>query len=517
MRERFAVDFRGGRELLGLLDGANCKVTYVTPATVPDAPAGSWLLYVRLSEDLGAIFGIERELLVYCVNAADLQARVYNQLSWEMGKARRQVEDMRACVVISDTRAAARVEQMSGGETILLAPIVVQNLVGQDQHGDALGQLSRVLSKWWFARDLYVQYTPVMGRAFFGRSQDVQRLNRSIAEGRSIGLFGLRKIGKTSLLREVQRRGLDQPNSITVVHDLQISAGRGSAEHAAWSISRNISKVLQKTGLLTRDKIRRFFNPGSSYDPERAYIADLIDGLDGALSGELEELRVGLYLDEIECLWPPGKEPVKGTLELFQGLRAIAQSTGRLTIVVAGVNSSVAEQTLMAGIDNPLFGMLEPMYLGPLDSDDAIALIRDLGKQMGFRWERGDALALASSLGYHPLLVRLAASEVIKPLEKRSKPALVEHGDVQAALEEFTTTHREQLVQIIESLEHHYPEEKEIFEAIVAGRRDEALEWMLAYPLAERHLVGYGLLDDADKGPTIAPLSTMLNPGGSGD
>src|SRR5207247_2992957 len=66
--------------------------------------------------------------------------------------------------------------------------------------------LRKTLDLWLFRRDLYDVRVPVTGKKFFGRERELVALDRSIDDGEWVGLFGLRKIGKTSTIEEIGRR-----------------------------------------------------------------------------------------------------------------------------------------------------------------------------------------------------------------------------------------------------------------------------------------------------------------------
>ena len=71
--------------------------------------------------------------------------------------------------------------------------------------------------------DLFAAGRPVLGWNFVGREQELRVLRGSLLAGRPVGLFGLRKVGKTSLLMSLRDQWLRDANADgAVVHAVPI-------------------------------------------------------------------------------------------------------------------------------------------------------------------------------------------------------------------------------------------------------------------------------------------------------
>ena len=94
-----------------------------------------------------------------------------------------------------------------------------------ERSDDPLGTVRTILDQWLYRRDLFAVNSPVVGNRFFGRDRALSELRAAIQTGASAGVFGLRKVGKTSLLKETARR-FTEVGDIVVYLDLLTRSGR---------------------------------------------------------------------------------------------------------------------------------------------------------------------------------------------------------------------------------------------------------------------------------------------------
>ena len=219
--------------------------------------------------------------------------------------------------------------------------------------------------------------------------------------------------------------------------------------------------------------------------------------------------RIVVILDEIEVLFPSSGTPFPFASEFFRGVRALAQETDRLTLAVAGVNSYPSEVATIGGVDNPLFGLLSRWFLGPLEPDACREMIRRVGRKIGVDWEHDASRLLVEDVGSHPLLARIAASDVVK-LEVTERPTKVNAAAVNRVLRQFPQRHHSELNEITESLRRYYPEEFELLRLAAGGDVSAVDEWRVAYPDAFNHLEGYGIFDAQHVLITIPALERWL-------
>ena len=69
---------------------------------------------------------------------------------------------------------------------------------------DPVQSLQGILARYLGRRDLYDSTQPVSGRRFFGRERLLMQLGDALHGGQFVGIYGLRKIGKTSLVYQLR-------------------------------------------------------------------------------------------------------------------------------------------------------------------------------------------------------------------------------------------------------------------------------------------------------------------------
>lgn len=495
----FEARFPFGPRVRRFFRTAECDPIYASP--IPDeinGPGGSWYLLVRLTPSLEERFGLTREFVVYCTTVTDLQSRAVPQIKRLMQVVNRPVEREFAVIVTDDEKATEKVRdwslERSEGITLISMTRSELELIAAEENASLV--LPRVFDNWLFTRNLYDERTPVTGYQFFGREEALGQLERTIKEGRHSGIFGLRKIGKTSLLRELQLRCRLRANLRVAVVDLQASSSAPSAGQIAHRIGRQVVEELFATTELARSDIRRDLDLPQKWSGNgpREMIDRVCEGLAQSLTeGLLEGTNLALVLDEAEILLPASQAPLPEAVELLRGLRGVAQETQALTLIVAGVNAHPLEAPTLGAHDNPIFQFMVPSYLGPLSDESCQEMIRRIGRKMGVRWEADAMQLIIAEVGGHPLLARLAAADVTNLHHERPCRLTLLH--VRPVLKDFHRVHGSVFKEMTDSLRRYYGEELEILRLVVAGERQAAREWRDEFPDAVNHLVGYGVLD----------------------
>lgn len=346
----------------------------------------------------------------------------------------------------------------------------------------------QLLSEWVFRRDLYKGNFPVSGRRFFGREKEIRLLNQSINDGRSVGIFGLRKCGKTSLL--YQLRLIRQEDFVAYV-DPEASP----IEDCSWLCWRAVlewgARLQGRKSRLMMTRYRSEHELPGFRQALRDFAAD-ITTLMSVLS---PEARVILMIDEIDKVIPVRGAGWTHSLEMFRFLRGVAQqSAGRFVVLVAGANPAVCEMAQWEGEDNPMFQFFEEMFLPLLPESECRTMVVSLGKGMGVEWE-GDALRLVYQLtGGHPYMARRVCSTLIHRFEER--PLRVNVDMVREIQPELIMRLDELFLEIKQRLQRDYPEEWEVLEALAHGfGLDEVKELVPGWARALRHLEGYQLIE----------------------
>jgi tetratricopeptide (TPR) repeat protein len=245
----------------------------------------------------------------------------------------------------------------------------------------------------------YNQREPVAGAfSFFGRGPLVESLLQRIDGGQPVGVFGLRKLGKSSVLRALKSRATFPVAMI----NLQ-TLGDEPLEHLFSRIAKYWKDWLRVHYELKWDP------PSFSGRGATGRFIDAVLELLDQMSGKRESARLGLLLDEIEVIVPrpDGRGPdLKRYLTLLRALRGLIDEDGRLSLVVAGLNPSVNRINSWGGEQNPTFNLFQEYYLPPLTADDCMKMASNIGRQVELKYELESLQAISELSGGHPFLAR---------------------------------------------------------------------------------------------------------------
>lgn len=500
--QRFERNFRDGSLVRRLIRSVGVDPMYAAevPPSIRGASAGSWVLHVRLPRTLEDSFGFTRQFVVYCTDVRDLQTRTIEQLKRIIASATPAVTNDFAILICRDADARAKlrdwsVERSEGLVVLAVTPDEIEVLLSDAS--DAWQAIPRLLEEAFRSRNLYDERDPVRGERFFGRAEELRELDRLISHGnRHVGIFGLRRIGKTSLLLELVERLRKRPDVVPIFVNLEISSAAPSAAHVAWRIGDATAELVASRTELSHRGARRALRLPEAWDevPAAVLMTDLATSLAALLSGgALKGVRLVVVLDEAEILLPTPVQPMADAIHLLRLVRGVSQQTEQLTLVIAGVNATPSESPSVGDDDNPLFGLLSIRYLGPLDVSACAEMIRSVGRRMRMRWDPAATRAVTTYVGAHPLLARLAASDVwSRHPERPLRPTL---EMVNRDLSGFHIRNSNIFVQMVQSLRRYYPDELSVLKLIAEGDKEFARELLQEDAATLNHLVGYGVLD----------------------
>lgn len=225
---------------------------------------------------------------------------------------------------------------------------------------------------------------------FFGRDRERQQI---LDRNGTCLVYGGRQLGKTALLRDVERRAYREGLSIVRWIDLKAD-GVGTAEDV-WS---TIASVLGSEGVL-HDATRK-------QETIRARVA-------GWLSDNPER-RIVLLLDEADALLDSDSADGYRVVSALKGM--MDENDRRFKVVFAGLHNV---QRTSRDINTPLAHLGVPVCVGPLlengEQQEAVDLIRLPFETMGFRFESDDlVLRILSYTNYYPSLIQLLCKHLLE-------------------------------------------------------------------------------------------------------
>jgi AAA+ ATPase superfamily predicted ATPase len=232
---------------------------------------------------------------------------------------------------------------------------------------------------------------PVTGKDFFNRSQEINLILRrvqdlKIGRKRNLAVIGLRKTGKTSLVKEVLGKIKDESVIPVYVYIYETSAksiASNLLESILFALLSKDKKIVEKDCGLEELKILTF----ESYPkiariieqiaieldrekPDFVKLFKLCFNLSERIAQEYNRFVV-VALDEFQRLqiFCP-----KGTLDVF---RECISKQDRTLFILAGSAITLMEQILTAG-SKPLFNQVEILSLNPFDYTTARMFLKEV-------------------------------------------------------------------------------------------------------------------------------------------
>ena len=244
--------------------------------------------------------------------------------------------------------------------------------------------------------------------AFFGRGRLLAKLEPELLNGQSMGLWGLRKAGKTSILLQLEQMFRNRAVIRIGLESFTIQAPFGNR------IFNEILRQLCST-------LRRLGNPATCPEfpingPARDSTVEFLKAVQD-LAPKLGTTGVPLpivcMLDEMERVLPKDAASAEEFNVTFGALRNLSQDKRVMSLLVTDLfaDSSRINQWPVAGAGtNPLFNFLKSVYAGPFEEPDTIQMIETLGKLMNFQLDQGQLAAIHELSGGHAFLARQVAA-----------------------------------------------------------------------------------------------------------
>lgn len=378
-----------------------------------------WLLQVRPAVHITQAFELAPEVLVLLAPGNEMLARDIEQAEVALAKGRRLDRSL-VVVVTADRAARGRLQHVVSATHRQYVFVTVDEIHAV---ADPQQWFRRFLREQLGAADLFASGRPVVGWDFFGRTAELDRLRQHLVAGRPVGLYGLRKIGKTSLaLRELARlaedtraaaaEGVTGEETLSFHIDMQALAMEPNLAGFMRQLVKSLFEGLERAGIpaaaLSVDpslgsptKLRRHG------DAEIKKLgADVLESaIDWARQGGRR--RVIAFIDEYERFFEPELFPTSDALALLDYLRGLVQlNSGSFNFIIAGLTRRYASQSMIGRRQNPLFNFVVDFPLGGLTHDELGSLFRKLGKRSGLEFDAGAVNEIWEQTGGHPALAR---------------------------------------------------------------------------------------------------------------
>lgn len=313
---------------------------------------------------------------------------------------------------------------------------------------------------------------------FFGRTAIISEIRNKLRQSENIGIFGLRRMGKTSLTLKLERMMRSKQFELIFVN----AEGPEIYSLRWWQLLELIAK---KMGADVK----------SSYSESNG--AKRFSSFVDSLGGDVQYIIVVDEIEHITPLNPNAPHWATDFIDMWKTIRAVHTRNRNIAFIISGVNGLVAEKPTFNNIDNPLFNWFIPQYMSGMSEEEIDIMVNSLGKYMGLKFTADACHYLNVRFGGHPMLIRIACSELHASFGKDYDiPKIVNKSHFEAISDKIDMELDSFFTQILYQIEKWYPEEFQML--IMLGKGDlknyneMAEEWPeYAYHLQRYNLVGH--------------------------
>lgn len=442
------------------------------------------VFFLKPDDELKAAFGLNYEILAVYSPFPTAQPRIAQAIEQVVNEdpAKGRVDRLVVFVFSDDSRVGQWAEQyaVDHPDSRIMLAAYAPDFIAELNPRKAMRDL---IQSRLYHHDLFDYRLPLNSDAFyFGRSHDLAKVIGAIDRGENFGVFGLRKSGKTSFVFKIRRVLDDSSRAWLFYYDCKLPEVR----KLSWQgvIVRICQQISQRLGVKWKE-------PESDFK-----LVELLRLLVSRVPG-----RVVLAFDEIEFIGPEARLDAHWSggefIDLWQTLWGVQSELRKLSFLICGVIPRVVELERVNGVQNPLFGIVQPHYLRRFSKEDVKKMVKAIGGKVGVTFPDNAIDYLESRYGGHPYLVRLACSSVLDRLDGDgvSRPVVVDVDQLRRWEDSRERDMVPYIRHVIAELNDFYPIEYEVLELLSLGRfadyQDLAIE-----PEFVTHLKAFGIVEE---------------------
>jgi hypothetical protein len=445
---------------------------------------------------------LDREVLALIVNVSDLQVRTLHVANDLIKESDGRLEPNFVIVVHADKMGDDKLRTWGREQGIKVIPIL-RSKAGAIASSDSL---RRILAQDLFSHDPFSLTGPVLADSeFFGRRNSAIEILRQLQNARIVSLFGIRKIGKTSLINRIVNLAREGGNPKVAMIDCSVDS---------------FSKLSAQDALRAIAKATKM-----AYTRGYAHISEALKRPDDELSPVFDDLwskdsphPLSIVFDEIDYITPasPTQQHWKQDFNIFwREFRVIFQEANRmgfpLSVLVSGVSSQAFRVESFEGIENSVLHFVPESYLTPFARTASKEMIKKLCKRCGLILHPEDQDKIAEICGDFPYWIRLAGSYIHRSIDVQGRPVELESSLVTRILGEFIEAEGSDVARVaLEDLRRKTSEPIELLKVAAANPFIALSDGKL--------LVRYGLASQVPAGVKVtssmikAGLSAMTTP-----
>ncbi|BBD63465.1 hypothetical protein NIES2109_63150 (plasmid) [Nostoc sp. HK-01] len=249
--------------------------------------------------------------------------------------------------------------------------------------------------------------------SFFGRIELLNRLKEELLGYQAIGLFGLRKSGKTSILYQLSFLLRNHP---IVRIDLQQYTGYRYGADLFNDILRQLSTLVRNYIPEYSPNFEYFISSTPTLEITNKFVKRIHD-LTEALQLAGYQLPILCLMDEVERILPNSNHPIEKVEEFnacFGALRVLCQDKDKrnLSLIVADVHPDCnrINNWPQDGVStNPVFSFFKEIYLYPFSEQETVEMLTSIAEFMGLNFDSQTPIEIHKESGGHPFIARQLA------------------------------------------------------------------------------------------------------------
>jgi len=418
------------------------------------------------------------------INEATAQA-VYQAMATQ-GRA---ADPKLALVVVDELphySAYQRICQIAAERQVTVLPISLRLMEKAMRNGNCPQTFEKIIAPALTSRNMYETAGSVENPLeFFGREKMMATLLDSMSHLQHIGLFGPRKIGKTSLVWQLREQ---MAQHIVAYIDLQHVPRDCSYLYQIIldECVRDASFKYPEIKLPTFERTKGAILPNYSTQ----FIQHLVRVWE-TLKAHRHDIKIVLLLDEAEHFVPnltEDEEGFSGFHEFMGVIRGVSQQYGFLVSIIVSSRPEISRIDTYRGQSNPGFHYYKEVFLSSLAETGCNQMIQNLGAQMGMSYNEEALSRIYYETGGHPYVTRQFCSLLAQQDSNNTEEGCatncaktVEVQDIEQAISDYLEQKSDYLESIWQRLSYI---EQEILLILTTHHNSCALEDIIASDLS---------------------------------
>ena len=245
---------------------------------------------------------------------------------------------------------------------------------------------------------------------FFGRQDLLNELRTRILRKECVGLFGLRKSGKTSALNHL---AASMPGHVVIQLDLQ----KWPNDNYGGEVFNDMLSQMARQCKRATDSVK--FESGTPATQAASRFVDEMLDFGRTIADRGGELPIVLILDELERILPrqgDSKAKAEEFNAFFGAIRALNQRDKILSLLIADLHPDCNRINYWSQSDvatNPIYNFVTEFFVRPFDGGETDEMLNGIGSLMGRRFAPPLSEAIHVKSGGHPVLSRQIASLIV--------------------------------------------------------------------------------------------------------